>query len=110
MAILGLPDENFLSEMTGFVTHEDREQWDRKKAASDAELEKARGSLSARGLASKAATPAMNFAQQTITAQMHAEQTEERRDSHKKQTKRTGGYTTYETTEPVSFDERGPEF
>lgn len=110
MAILGLPDENFISEMTGFVTHEDREAWEQKKAASDAELERARGSLSARGLASKAATPAMNFAQQVITAQMHAEQTEERRDSHRKQSKQTSATKTFQTTEPVSFDERGPEF
>lgn len=108
MGFPGFPDETFISEMTGFVTHEDREAWERKKAASDAELERARSGLTARGLASKAATPAMSFAEKTITAQMHAEQTEERRNSHRNQTKRT--VTTFETEEPVSFDEHGPGF
>lgn len=106
MPIPGFPGESQLSSMFGFVTHEDRARWDQMKASSDAELEKAKNGLSARGLASKAAAPAMSFAEKTITSQMHAEQTEERRNSHGKQTKRT--FTTFETEEPVPFQESGP--
>ena len=108
MGFPGFPDANFVSEMTGFVTHEDRARWEQKKASSDAELEKARGGLSARGLASQAAKPAMSLAEKTLMSQMHAEQNEERRNTLGKKTKRS--FEQYVTEEPVSFDERGPSF
>jgi hypothetical protein len=99
MALLGFPSENELTSMLGYVTEEDRAKWDQQKDASDKHLEKARSGLTARGLASQAATPAISMAERSIQAQMTGAQTEERRNTRAKQTKRT--VTTLETEEPV---------
>lgn len=108
MAILGFPNEGEISSMMGFVTEEDREKWERMKAASDSRLEASRRGLSARGLASEVAMPAMNIAERSINAQLHAARNEEARNTQVKETKRT--VTTFTKEEPVAFDEYGPEF
>lgn len=108
MGMLGFPGKDELTGMFGYVTDEDRAKWEQQRAASDARIANGEGGVTARSLAHQAATPAMSFAERTITGQMHAAQTEERRNTSVKQTKRT--FTTFEREEPVSFEERGPEY
>jgi hypothetical protein len=108
MAIPGFPNEAELSSMMGFVTDEDRERWDKMKAASDKQLDEARSGLTARGLASQSAGPAMHFAERAISAKMTGAEMEARRETSRKETKRT--VTTFETVEPVKSDGAGLEF
>lgn len=72
MAILGFPNEAEISSMMGFVTDEDRDKWDQMKAASDKNLAATRNGLTARGLASQAALPGMNLAEQAVNSRMRA--------------------------------------
>lgn len=108
MAIMGFPGEGELSSMMGYVTDEDREKWERMKAASDSRLEASRNGLTARGLASQAAQPAMGIAEQSINAELHAIRNEEARKTQLKETKRT--VTTFTKEEPVSSEEYGPGY
>lgn len=108
MSILGFPNEAELSSMMGYVTEEDREKWDRMKAASDSRLEASRNGLTARGLASQAAMPAMSIAERSINAELHAARNEEARKTQVKETKRT--VTTFTKEEPVSSEEYGPGY
>lgn len=78
MSILGFPSEKELSSMFGYVSDEDREKWNRMKAASDAQVEGAHNGLTARGLASQSANPALHMAEKSIDAQMKGEQMAER--------------------------------
>lgn len=106
MPILGFPSEREVSSMLGFVTHEDRAKWDQMKEASDKQLEATRSGLTAKGLASQGATPAISMVEKSINAQMTAATMEERRKTQTKQTRRT--VTTLETEEPVTgSDEMG---
>jgi hypothetical protein len=105
MSVMGFPNERELSSMFGFVTDEDREKWDRMKAASDRQLEADGGRVTARGLAEQTAAPGISFAAKKIEADLRAASNEERRNTLGKQTKRT--ITTLETEEPVKFDGTG---
>ncbi|WP_311245260.1 MULTISPECIES: hypothetical protein [unclassified Microbacterium] len=107
MGIMGFPSEHEITSMMGFVNEEDRTRWEKEKAASDARVESARAGLSARGLASTMAQPAMGIAERSINASLHAARTEEARNTTGKQTKRTS--TTFISEEPVSSDEYSPE-
>jgi hypothetical protein len=78
MGILGFPSETELSSMMGYVTDEDREKWARMKASSDKQIENSRNGLTARGLASQSAAPAISMAEKSINAQMHGEQMADR--------------------------------
>jgi hypothetical protein len=105
MSILGFPSEQELTSMMGFVTDKDRDEWDARKDASDRRLESARSGLTAKGLASKSATPAVSMIERTVNSQMTAAQMEARRNTSPKQTRRT--VTTLETEEPVQSDGYG---
>lgn len=105
MGVLGFPSERDLSSMMGYVTDEDREKWERMKAASDRALESS-GGLTARGLASHAAAPAMSMAERSINAGLTAARNEEARNTRAKETKRT--VTTFMREEPVTGDEYEP--
>ncbi|MCI4659599.1 hypothetical protein [Cryobacterium zhongshanensis] len=78
MGILGFPSETELSSMMGYVTDEDRDKWARMKASSDKQIENSRNGLTARGLASQSAAPAISMAEKSINAQMHGEQMADR--------------------------------
>lgn len=78
MSILGFPSETELSSMMGYVTDEDRDKWERMKASSDKQIERSRSGLTARGLASQSAAPAISMAEKSINAQMHGEQMADR--------------------------------
>lgn len=105
MGMMGFPNEQELTSMLGYVTDEDRKRWEEMKATSDANLENARNGLTARGLASQAASPAISLAEKSVNAQMTSAAMEERRKTQVKQTKRT--VTTFETEEPVKSDGHG---
>ena len=106
MGMMGFPNETELSSMMGFVTDEDREKWDQMKAASDSRLEASRNGLTARGLASKAATPVMSIAERSINAQLQAARNEEARDTMRKQRRRV----TEEIITEESVNDYGPSF
>lgn len=78
MTLPGFPNETQISEMFGYVTPEDKSRWSSQKEASDRALESSRSGLTARGLASQSATPAIGMAEKSINAQIHAEQMSER--------------------------------
>jgi hypothetical protein len=109
MSILGFPSETELSSMMGYVTDEDREKWDRMKAASDKQLEGARNGLTAKGLASQSAGPAISMAEKSINAQMQGEQMAERealRNSRKERVERTETRTRFfEEDAPNNMDQ-----
>lgn len=107
MGILGFPSENEITTMMGYVTPEDRRKWEQDKPQSDQGVDAARGRLSARGLASQVAQPAMDIAGRSINASLHAARTEEARKTQGKQTKST--FTLFTKEEPVSSEEYGPE-
>lgn len=103
MGIMGFPSEGEISSMLGYVTEEDRERWARMKAASDSRLQASGGGLTAQNFASQAVAPAMNIAERSINAELHAARNEQARMTQPKQTKRT--VTTFTREEPVSSDE-----
>ena len=78
MSILGFPSETELSSMMGYVTDEDRDKWEKMKASSDKQIENSRSGLTAKGLASQSAGPAISMVEKSINAQMHGEQMAER--------------------------------
>lgn len=108
MSLLGFPSEGEIASMMGYVKEEDRAEWDRRIAASNSRIENARASLSARGLASQIATPAMSIAEKSMNASLHAARNEAARNTTGKQTKRT--VTTFTKEEPLSSEEYGPEY
>ena len=78
MTLPGFPNQSQISEMFGYVTAEDKSRWNSQKEASDRALDNSRSGLTAKGLASQAAAPAIGMAEKSINAQMHAEQMSER--------------------------------
>lgn len=108
MGVMGFPGERDLSTMFGVVTEEDRQRWERDKQASDQRIQGAREGLTARGLASKSVTPTIGLAEKVINSQIHGEMTDARRNTHRKQTKRT--ISVLDTEEPVQSDSQGMEF
>ena len=105
MSILGFPNETELASMMGFVTDDDRDKWDRMKASSDKQMETARGGLSARGMASQSAAPAISFVEKSINAQMQGEQMAER--SRMRQESEVEETTTRKSTRFVPRNEQG---
>lgn len=103
MGILGFPSENELSSMLGFVTDEDREKWRRGREASETRRQETREGLSARGLVSQAAMPAVSIGERVLNAELHAARNESARNTTQKQTKRT--VTTFTKEEPLSSEE-----
>lgn len=107
MGLLGFPSESEITGMFGYVTPDDRRKWDQTAAESNQRVDAARDRLSARGLASQVAQPAMDIAGRSINASLHAARTEEARKTQGKQTKST--FTLFTKEEPVSSEEYGPE-
>lgn len=83
MGVFGIPSENELLSMFGYVSDEDREKWNRKNAASGRGSDGANQGATAKGLASKAAAPVIAMAEKSINAQMQGEQTAEREAQRK---------------------------
>jgi len=104
MGIPGFPNESDLSSMMGFVTDEDREKWTRMKEASDRALDGTRNALAASGLVSQSMASGVSMAEKSVAAQLIGEQTETRRHTQPKQTKRT--VTTLETEEPEPSEDQ----
>jgi len=102
MSILGFPNETELASMMGFVTDEDRQKWTQMKESSDKQLEGARSGMTARGLASHSAAPAISLAEKSINAQMQGEQIAEREAQRELRTPR---FTKTERVEKTSYFE-----
>lgn len=107
MGVLGFPNDNELLSMFGYVTDEDRDKWNRMRESSDRSLEESRSGLTARGLASQSAAPAIGMAEKSINAQMQGEQMAEREAKRKSRTERVTTRTRYYEEEiPESADDR----
>ncbi|ROR75981.1 hypothetical protein SAMN06295974_3874 [Plantibacter flavus] len=96
--------------MFGFVTNEDRERWNKMKAASDEQMEGARNGLTAKGLASQSAAPMIGMAERSINAQMTGEANAQRRaerDGRKERVELTETRTRFfENDAPASSPDR----
>jgi hypothetical protein len=114
MSILGFPSTQELTSMLGYVTDQDRAEWEQRKAASDQQLEAARNGLTARGLASQSAAPALSMAEKSIDRQLQGETIAARqaeRTGRKERVERTETRTRfYEEDLPEGADGRQPGF
>lgn len=107
MGVLGIPNDNELLSMFGYVTDEDRAKWNSMREASDRSLEESRNGMTARDLASKSAAPAIGMAEKSINAQMHGEQMAEREAQRRGRTQRvTTRERYYEEEIPDGADDR----
>lgn len=112
MKIPGFPSEEEILSSFGYVTDEDRDRWDRMKAASDERMAASGTRLSARELAAQAASPAVSMAERGIQAQMVGAQTAEEGVSRAARPKVRVEHTTTRTRvteEEVKEGADGPE-
>ena len=106
MGLIGFPSGRDLSEMFGYVTEEDRAQWEKQREAG-----KQNQPGTAQEMANKSIAPALDMAQRGVQAQMHGAQMEAQRGSQPKQRSRVIRETVTEQSRNIDAGEDfGPEF
>lgn len=104
--VMGFPTGKDMSEMFGYVTEEDRSNWQQQREAS--KQEKPPGT--AQEMASKSIAPALDMAKHGVQAQMHGAQTEAHRGAQPKTKSRVIRQTVTEQSRNVdSADDPGYE-
>ncbi|KIA73382.1 hypothetical protein ANMWB30_23090 [Arthrobacter sp. MWB30] len=108
MGLGGFPSGEEMSEMFGFVTPEDREQWARSR-----ESNKQAVAGTARDMAHKSIAPALDMARHGVQAQMHGAQYEAQRGEQPKVRSRVIRQTVTEQSHNIdgaAGSDYGPDF
>lgn len=100
----GLPSEQDVIGLMGFVTDEDREKWAKQKEAQDAQVQRSRGKASV--LVKQAVGPGLEVLQQDVNMKMQALRTGNTvGQKNKAQSKRPQKTTTTTFTETETLDD-----
>lgn len=107
MSFMGFPTGKDLSEMFGFVKEEDRNNWEKERAARQ---NQSRGT--AADMAGRSAGPALDMAKRGVQAQMNGAQMEAQRGQQAKvRMVKTETFTEQsENIDPKSTVDYGPDF